>query len=114
MLDVGRDELDVVAILKHLIGVKEVDEQLGRERHPRRIRQVRQFRHPTGGKAVQVMLCTGFPFKNPGASSHNGVEISVLKMGMVDTSTWCGKRLVLLQLFTSCTTKVTMYSPGSL
>ena len=69
---------------------------------------------PTGGKAVQVMLCTGFPFKNPGASSQSGVETSVLKMGIVDTSTWCGKRLVLLQLFTSCTTKVTMYSPGSL
>ena len=69
---------------------------------------------PTGGSAVHVMLCTGFPFKNPGASSHKGVETSVLKMGMVDTNTWCGNKLVLLQLLMSCTTSVTMYSPGTL
>ena len=67
---------------------------------------------PTGGRAVHVMLCTGSPFRNPGASSHNGVVNSVLKIGIVDTSTWCGNRLVLLQSLMSCTTKVTMYSPG--
>ena len=68
---------------------------------------------PTGGSAVHVMLCTGSPFKNPGASSQSGLEKSVLKMGMVETSTWCGNRLVLLQALMSCTTSVTMYSPGS-
>ena len=67
---------------------------------------------PTGGKAVQVTLCTGSPLRNPGASSQRGEEISVLKIGMVDTNTWCGNKLVLLQLLMSCTTKVTMYSPG--
>ena len=45
VLDVGRDELDVVAILEHLVGVKEVDEQLRGKGHPCCIWQVRQFRH---------------------------------------------------------------------
>ena len=43
VLDVGGDQLNVVAIFEHLVGVKEVDEQLGGERHPGCIRQIRQF-----------------------------------------------------------------------
>ena len=112
MLNVRRDQFNVIAILEDLIVVKKVDEQFDVKLHPCCIRQIGQLETPVGGKAVQVMLCTGLPLRNPGASSQSGEEISVLKIGMVDTNTWCGNKLVLLQLLMSCTTKVTMYSPG--
>ena len=45
VFNVRRDQLNVIAIFKDLVGVKEVDEQLRRECHAGSIRQISQFRH---------------------------------------------------------------------